>query len=188
MKRTFMKTCIAAGIGLMMGGAVMAQTTLKVATPTPEKGWFGDIHKWWGQEVEKRSNGEIKVQFFWANSLVKWQDCLPAMQSGITDMCWVSSSYHPANLANYMILDNLLNYGDDYVAAVKAAIDTVEQQPDMAAEMKREDIVKMMSQPARSVRLSTTFAPYSFRGSAFDFVRFQTDRSQPTFASLAAIA
>ena len=51
-----------------------------------------------------------------------------------------------------------------------------------------ETIVKMMSQPARSVRLSTTFAPYSFRGSAFDFVRFQTDRSQPTFASLAAIA
>lgn len=145
MKRTLMKICIAAGIGLTMAGTAIAQVTLKVATPTPERGWFGDIHKWWGQEVEKRSNGEIKIQFFWANSLVKWQDCLPAIQSGITDMCWISSSYHPANLGNYMILDNMLNYGDDYVAAVKAAIDTVEQQPDMVAEMKRADIVKMMS-------------------------------------------
>jgi TRAP-type C4-dicarboxylate transport system substrate-binding protein len=145
MKRFFLKSVVAAGLALVMSGAALAQITIKVATPTPEKGWFGDIHKWWGQEVEKRSKGEIKVQFFWANSLVKWPDCLPGIQSGVTDMCWISSSYHPANLPNYMILENLLNFGDDYVAAVKAGIDTLELQPDMVAELKREDIVLMMS-------------------------------------------
>ena len=51
-----------------------------------------------------------------------------------------------------------------------------------------DTIVKMMSQLARSERLSTTLAPYSFSGSALDFVRFHTDRSHPTFASRAAIA
>lgn len=145
MKLALLKTFAAAGVALTMTGAALAATTIKVAVPTPAKGWFAEMHQWWGQEVEKRSNGELKVQFFWGGSLVKWPDCLPGIQTGIADMCWVSSSYHPANLGNYMILENLLNYGDDYVAAVKASIDTLEQQPDMVQELKREDIVLLMS-------------------------------------------
>jgi TRAP-type C4-dicarboxylate transport system substrate-binding protein len=145
MKQRMFRNLAAAGLAIAMCGTALSATVLKVASPTPEKGWFGEMHKWWAQEVEKRSKGEIKAQFFWSGSLVKWPDCLPGIKSGIADMCWVSSTYHPADLPNYMILESLLNFGDDYVAAVKASIDTLESQPDMVAELKKQDIVLLMS-------------------------------------------
>ena len=70
MKLALLKTFAAAGVALTMTGAALAATTIKVAVPTPAKGWFAEMHQWWGQEVEKRSNGELKVQFFWGGSLV----------------------------------------------------------------------------------------------------------------------
>lgn len=145
MKLRLLRNLAAAGMALAVCGAALSATVLKVASPTPEKGWFGDMHKWWGQELEKRTKGQLKAQFFWTGSLVKWPDCLPGIQSGIADMCWVSSTYHPAQMPNYMILESLLNFGDDYVAAVKASIDTLENQPDMVEELKKLDIVLLMS-------------------------------------------
>ena len=87
MKQKIFRNLAAAGLALAMCGTAISATVLKVASPTPEKGWFGDMHKWWAQEVEKRSKGEIKAQFFWSGSLVKWPDCLPGIKSGIADMC-----------------------------------------------------------------------------------------------------
>ena len=123
----------------------LQQQTWKVAVPTGERSWFGGLHKWWGSEVEKRSEGKIKIQFFWSDSLVKWGDALPGIQSGVADMAWISSSYHPAQLPNYMALDHMFNYGEDYVAAVKAALDAMDNQPDLKAELAKNDIVPMMS-------------------------------------------
>ena len=69
----------------------LQQQTWKMSTPTGEKSWFGDLHKWWGSEVEKRSGGKIKIQYFWSDSLVKWADALPGIQSGVADLAWISS-------------------------------------------------------------------------------------------------
>lgn len=150
MKREFLKTmCGVAGASMVLGPAAFAQQsapplTWKMAIPVGEKSWFGEMHKWWGGEVEKRSGGRIKVQYFWSDSLVKWADALPGIQSGIADLAWVSSTYFPAKFPNYMTLDQIFNFGDDYVAALKAAIDTMENQADLKAELAREDIVFLM--------------------------------------------
>ena len=70
--------------------------------------------------MEKRTGDKIKVQIFWVESLVKWKDALPGIQSGVADFAWVSSTYFPAQFPGYLMLDNLFNFGDDYVAAVQA--------------------------------------------------------------------
>jgi TRAP-type C4-dicarboxylate transport system substrate-binding protein len=137
--------------------------TWKMAIPVGERSWFGQMHRWWGAEVEKRSGGRIKIQYFWSDSLVKWADALPGIQSGIADLAWVSSTYYPAKFPNYMMLDNVFNFGDDYVAAIRAAIDTMENQPDLKAELVKEDLVFLMphtsghapvgtKQPLKSIR------------------------------------
>lgn len=149
MKRLFIKLATATLIASSFPITVLAQElqpqTWKMAIATGEKSWFGDLHKWWGSEVEKRSGGKIKIQYFWSDSLVKWGDALPGIQSGIADLAWVSSSYHPAQLPNYMSLDHMFNYGDDYVAAVKAALETMDNQPDLKAELAKNDVVPLMS-------------------------------------------
>ena len=123
--------------------AEMKPITLKMANSVPEKSWFGQHHKWWAKEVEKRSGGKIKVKIFWMESLVKWKDALPGIQSGMADMAWVSSTYFPSQLPRYLMLDNIFNYGDDYVAAVLALIDTVDNEPNLKTELEKENIILM---------------------------------------------
>lgn len=129
----------------VLSTASMAQElkpmTLRMANAVAENSWFGKQHKWWMSEVEKRSGGKIKVQMFWMESLVKWKDMLPGIQSGMTDLGWVSSTYFPSQLPRYLMLDNMFNSGDDYVASILALIDTVDNEPNLKAEFEREDII-----------------------------------------------
>ena len=99
----------------MFSNTCMAQeafkpVTLKYADATPQKSWFGNHHKWWANEVEKRTRGRVKVQIFWMESLVKWKDMLPGVQSRMADLGWLSSTYHPSNLPLYIILDNVSTF------------------------------------------------------------------------------
>ena len=134
-------SCLAFALAFPAAAQELKPATLKMANVIPENSWFGRQHKWWAGEVEKRSGGKLKVQIFWTESLVKWKDALPGIQSGIADFAWVSSTYFPAQLPNYMMLDNLFNFGDDYVAAVLAAIDTAENEPNLKAELAKQDII-----------------------------------------------
>ncbi len=115
--------------------------TLKYADAVPEQSWFGQQHQWWANEVEKRTGGKVKIQMFWMESLVKWKDMLPGVQSGIADLGWISSTYHPSNLPLYLMLDNPFSFHQDYVASVLALIDTVDKEPNLKAEMERESII-----------------------------------------------
>ena len=114
---------------------------LKYADAVVENSWFGNHHKWWASEVEKRSNGRVKVQIFWMESLVKWKDMLPGVQSRMADLGWISSTYHPSNLPLYILLDNVSNFRQDYAAAILALIDTVDNEPNLKSEMERENII-----------------------------------------------
>ena len=53
--------------------------TLKLSSFLPETGTEGQLGRWWGTEVDKRTNGRVKVQYFFAESLVKTMDSLPAV-------------------------------------------------------------------------------------------------------------
>jgi len=115
--------------------------TLKFADAIPQQSWFGQQHQWWANEVEKRTGGKVKVQIFWMESLVKWKDMLPGVQSGMADLGWISSTYHPSNLPLYLMLDNPFAFRQDYGAAMLASIDTMDKEPNLKAEIEREGII-----------------------------------------------
>jgi len=78
-------------------------------------------------------------------SLVKFKDMLPGIQSGMTDLGWLNATYHPSNLRNMIILDNPGNFGQNYAAALLAIIDAMENEPTLRGEMERENIVLLSS-------------------------------------------
>jgi len=145
MKRICTLIIAATSLAFALTSPGMAQelkpATLRMANVVAENSWFGKQHKWWASEVERRSGGKLKVQIFWLESLVKWKDALPGIQSGMADFAWVSSTYFPSQLPRYLMLDNMFNFGDDYVAAVLALIDTVDNEPNLKEELTKEDII-----------------------------------------------
>ena len=138
-------------VGLAMLFATMAPVvaadktiTLKFSSPVPNKSWLGQQQQWWAEQLEKRTNGQVKIQFFWMGSLVKWKDGLHGVASGMCDIGNPCSTYHPSEFPLYVVLDMPYN-GVDYWAAMKATIDTVENQPELKAEFEKNGVKFMFN-------------------------------------------
>ena len=113
---------------------------LRFASPLPAQSFAGKMHQWWAKELEKRTNGRVKTQFFWMESLVKWKDGLQGVASGIADVTLVASTYHPSDLPLYMLVDMPYN-AVDYYAGARAVTDTATQDPGLVAELRRNNVV-----------------------------------------------
>jgi len=71
---------------------------IKMASWLPEGGTEGKMGKWWGSELEKRSGGRVKMEYYFSQALVKTMDLLPAVTKGITDIAHVGNGYFPSQL------------------------------------------------------------------------------------------
>jgi len=77
--------------------AVMAkQITLTFANQNPETGWSG-MHAIgpWAKQVEKATNGKVKIQIFYSQTLTKGKDAWGATKNGIADIAWCFHGYWP---------------------------------------------------------------------------------------------
>lgn len=115
--------------------------TLKLSHTQPESAWYSQHYKWWASEVEKRTGGKIKLQVYWMESLAKLKDGLPAVQSRYTDLGWITSTYHPSNFPYFMMLDTAYNCREDYNPALLAALETDDNEPNVKAELAKNNIV-----------------------------------------------
>ena len=87
------------GVSLIVHGPrnVLAQPIeLRLATFAPQG--EGDLAvgiPWYADELEKRTNGRVKIKIFWSGSLAKSLELPRAVRSGMADMATVIESYHP---------------------------------------------------------------------------------------------
>jgi TRAP-type C4-dicarboxylate transport system substrate-binding protein len=125
-------------------GAEFKPVTLKYSHYVTQSSWHGELNQWWANEVEKRTGGKVKIKIFWMDSLTKIKDGLPSVQSGMAEMGWISSTYHPSQLPLFLVLDNVFNFGDDYVSSVMAITDAMENEPNLKAELERENIIQVI--------------------------------------------
>jgi len=90
---------VVAGLALAMpgqAGAQQAPVTLKKADYTPLTNSRARVSKWWAEEVEKRTGGKVKIEYFPAETLLKAADIFEGTRSGVADIgVWVQA-YNPA--------------------------------------------------------------------------------------------
>jgi TRAP-type transport system periplasmic protein len=115
--------------------------TLKFANVFPENTFFSQHHKWWADEVEKRTGGRVKVQIYWVESLVKSKDMLAGIQSGFADIGLMAVLYHPSYFPLFGLVDHIYNAGQDYGAALLASLETAEKVPEVQAELEKAKII-----------------------------------------------
>lgn len=49
---------------------------------------------WFAEELERRTEGRVKVNIFWGQSLAKGRELLKAAETGIADMAYTASAYY----------------------------------------------------------------------------------------------
>lgn len=100
MKNTHSYVCLALSyfVFLLMGMPPVKAMTLTYATNTAPTGLRGVAEKMFVDEIEKQTNGEVKVRAFWGESLLKGKEILKGVQDGVADMGHVNFNYYPKRL------------------------------------------------------------------------------------------
>jgi len=79
---------------------VMASSpvVLKYASTTPSVGFIADWEKWLANEIEKRTNGRVKMQIFFGGSLLKIPEGLDGVKKGVADIALIPPLWFPGEL------------------------------------------------------------------------------------------
>src|SRR5215208_2810822 len=79
---------------------VLAQQTynLKLASYIGKGAAQSKAIEWWADEVEKRSNGRVKIRIFYQGALLPAADIMRGIAEGRADLGYMANAYHPAEL------------------------------------------------------------------------------------------
>lgn len=84
---------------LLAAGAAQAKNyVLRYSDIGPPRGPRAQALMWWADELDKRTDGQVKIKFFWSQSLVKGKETLKAVGSGLAETGTILGVYTPADL------------------------------------------------------------------------------------------
>ena len=82
--RTF-ATLTAALVAVGFSATAGAETTLRMSSQWTENTIGSQVDKWWSQEIEKRTKGQVKIKIFFEGALGKAKENLTLIQQGASD-------------------------------------------------------------------------------------------------------
>lgn len=87
--------------------------TLTLSVVTPEEGMI-DGTNWWAEELESRSDGRLKVDIFYNESLLSGPETLNGIKDGRITGGWYSDAYYPKQLPLFQITGIPFETTDSY--------------------------------------------------------------------------
>jgi TRAP-type C4-dicarboxylate transport system substrate-binding protein len=112
------------------------------------------VLEWWGSEVAKRTNGQVKIEFYWSESLVKSKDIPDALKSGLADMGTWLCSYAPDKMP-LAGLSGLPVANKSLMSVTRSFQELCWTNPDVVAELDKWNVKLMFSQPSTMWRIYT---------------------------------
>jgi TRAP-type C4-dicarboxylate transport system substrate-binding protein len=109
--------------------------TLRYTAHAPPKGTRPKAVMWWAEQIEKRSEGLVKMKFFWSDALLKAGDCLEGVGRGTADLGATWGIYHPAKNPLWTVGDPPFSHADPY-AALKAMQELYKTYDPMIKELE----------------------------------------------------
>ena len=115
--------------------------TLKMSVwlPAPSVNVFSKSNIWLVQEVEKRSRGRLKVDYYWSASLVPARETVSGLKTGVADIAFVNSGYEPGKLP-LSTVGGLPVISHDYYTSAMAYAE-LHKMPELIAELDQHNIM-----------------------------------------------
>ncbi len=142
MKRTSLLGIFSAALifALLAGplqAAEMAKPLIfKFASWTPPQVNFSKEGAWIVREMEKRSQGRIKIEYYWSNSLIPTKQIIDALQKGIADIAFINPSYQPGKMP-LLTITSLPATSTGDMCPVSKALQGLMEMPEVKAELDR---------------------------------------------------
>jgi TRAP-type C4-dicarboxylate transport system substrate-binding protein len=91
--------CAAFLMVCLLGATALAKKiTLTYATNTSPTGLRGEAEKMFLDEIERHTQGKVKIRPYWGQSLLKGKEILKGVKDGVVDMGHVNINYYPKRL------------------------------------------------------------------------------------------
>lgn len=132
--------------------AMSADYTLRWSDIGPPRGPRAEALKWWAEELKKRSDGRIEIEFFWGQSLVKAKDNLKALGSGLTETALIIATYTPAELAVWNYASAPFGINDEWVG-MRTWFEMHQTTPELQKEAERNKFKLLFNNTTGPVHL-----------------------------------
>ncbi|TWX53736.1 C4-dicarboxylate ABC transporter substrate-binding protein [Colwellia hornerae] len=99
-----------------------AATVLTYGEPGPNRGARAGATKWFAQEVEKRSGGDLKIDIMWGGALFKANASRQSIAAGVVDMGTIIQDYFPKEMVSFSLTNLPFENLDPWVG-LKASYD-----------------------------------------------------------------
>lgn len=143
---------VVAGLALSaMSGAAIAET-LRYAEFGPNRGTRAEALNWFADEIKKRSNGALEIEFHWGKSLLGTKAVLKGLDDGVADMGSVIGFFTPKKLRAYNIGDLPVDNSDEWVG-MRALYELATTNPVMQNEFDKNGIVYITNYTTGPIQL-----------------------------------
>lgn len=113
-----------------------ATITLKYASLDKAESIIGRGQDWYLKRVEERTNGRVKFDRYWSDTLVPARQIIEALNSGILDAGFLIPSHYPARLP-LINIGTLPTTNEQTYASFMAMRDLIDQIPAVKEELTR---------------------------------------------------
>jgi TRAP-type C4-dicarboxylate transport system substrate-binding protein len=99
---------------------------------------------WWAQEVERRTGGKVKIEFYWSEGLAKISESLDAVNSGLADISFFATAMFGAKLP-LSTVTSLLYITEKPDAVSNAMMEMYRSFAPLQEEYEKKNNVKVLS-------------------------------------------
>lgn len=140
---------------LLSASDAAADVVFRYAEGGPNRGTRAEAVQYFADEVERISEGEMRVDIHWGGALLKWSGVMEGVAAGTADLGTVLSSYEPAKLTALGIGDIPLEYFDPWVG-MRAMYDLMTEEQEMVEAMGERELVYLSNFSTSGVQFECT--------------------------------
>ena len=137
--------------------SAFAETVLTYGEPGPNRGARAGATKWFAEQVEKRSGGDLKIKIMWGGALFKANAARQSIAAGVVDIGTIIPDYFPKELVAFSLTNLPFENLDPWVG-LKANYDHM-TSPAVTDNLAKQNLVFVTSYMLSNVIMLCTGDP-----------------------------
>lgn len=148
--------CAGSLLALAMAGQAVAETTLRYAEATPNRGSRAEALQFFADQINERSGGDLSLDIHWGGALLKYSGILDGVSAGTADMGSVLSAYEPTKMRGLSIGDIPVEGNSDPWVAMRAMYDLMTSNEQIQESFAEQGVVYVGNYTTTPVQIECT--------------------------------
>lgn len=139
-KNNFPRLIFSSALLIATVDQVMAETVLRYAEATPNRGVRADALMYFSDQLREQSGGDLKLDIHWGGALLKYSATLSGVSAGSADMGSVLAAYEPQKMRALSVGDIPVPQSDTWVG-MRAMYELMTKNDELQKSFEKSGVV-----------------------------------------------